>query len=204
MKPIALIGGGGHAHSLMEMMPANMVVVGYADSHPVEDMPVPYLGTDEQFLHSDPGMDVQIALVWGSGANMKLRRKLIDLYSSNPSPTLVAPSAMLTPNAKVGKGCAIMHRAVINGAEIGNYCVVNTGAIVEHGAHLADNVFIGPGAVICGGVSIGADTIVGAGATVRNGVTIVPGTVIGMGAAVVADITKPGVYVGVPAKRMVK
>lgn len=197
---IVLIGGGGHALSVMSMLPDGIEVAGYVDNKPVADMPVPYLGTDSDLLASEADVAIHLALVWGRTTDMRLRRKLIDLYRSFSSPTIVAPSALITETSTIGRGCAVMHRAVINGARIGHYSVINTGAIIEHGVTLGENVFIGPGAVICGGVTIGNDSIIGAGATVRQGINIASGSVVGMGAAVVRDITEPGLYTGIPAK----
>ena len=199
---IVLIVGGGHALSVMSMLNDSIEVIGYVDHKPVADMPVPYLGTDNDLLASGQEVAIHHALVWGRSTDMRLRRKLIELYRTYSSPTLVAPSALITENSTVGRGCAIMHRAVVNGARIGDFCVINTGAIIEHGVTLGENVFIGPGAVICGGVTIGNDTIIGAGATVRQGIKIAAESVVGIGAAVVKDITESGVYTGIPAKRI--
>lgn len=200
MKPLALIGGGGHAMSLLEMMPPDFAVCGYVDNHEVDGMTVPYLGNDDCFQLSDPHMPVHIALVWGGITDMTLRHRIIERYRSHPAPTLIASSAIVTQGSHIGRGCAVMHRAVVNGAAVGDYCVINTGAIIEHGVTIGENSFIGPGAVICGNVTIGRDCIIGAGATIRNGVNIVSSTTIGLGAAVVNDITQSGVYVGIPAK----
>ncbi|MDE6508608.1 MAG: transferase, partial [Muribaculaceae bacterium] len=143
---------------------------------------------------------IHISLVWGSEGDMSLRRKLIERYRHQPTETLVASTAVITPHSSIGTGCAVMHRAVINGASIGDYSIVNTGAIIEHGVILGENVFVGPGAVICGNAVIGNDCIIGAGAIIKNGVSIVAGTVIGLGAAVISDVTVSGVYSGIPAK----
>lgn len=200
MTPLALIGGGGHALSLLEMMPENMAVCGYVDHAPVEGMSLTWLGTDDKFLSENTDCPIHISLVWGSDGDMSLRRKLIERYRHQPTETLVASTAVITPHSSIGTGCAVMHRAVINGASIGDYSIVNTGAIIEHGVILGENVFVGPGAVICGNAVIGNDCIIGAGAIIKNGVSIVAGTVIGLGAAVISDITVSGVYSGIPAK----
>lgn len=204
MTPIALIGGGGHARSVMEMMPDGFTVCGYVDNAPIEDMTSTWLGNDDSFQAESPECPVHISLVWGSATDMSLRRRLIERYRKHPAPTLIASSAIVTPHTEIGRGCAVMHRAVINGAKVGDYCVINTGAIIEHGVRLGENVFVGPGAVICGGVTIGNDCIIGAGATIRNGVTIAAGVTVGMGAAVTSDITAAGTYAGVPAKPLAR
>jgi hypothetical protein len=48
-----------------------------------------------------------------------------------PLATVVHPSAIVSPSARIGEGSVIMPRAVINaGAVIGRNCIVNTGAVV--------------------------------------------------------------------------
>lgn len=200
MTPLTLIGGGGHALSLLEMMPENIAVCGYVDNHQAEGMPVTWLGTDDAFLSDNHDCPVHISLVWGADGDMSLRRKLIEKYRSHKTLTLVASTAVVSKHSQIGHGCAVMHRTVINGATIGDYSIVNTGAIIEHGVKLGENVFIGPGAVICGNAVIGDDCIIGAGAIVKNGISIAPHSIVGLGAAVVSDITEPGIYTGVPAK----
>ena len=181
---LALIGGGGHAVSLMEMMPCGYSVAGYVDFEPCDGLEMP----------------VHIAVVMGRDGNMKVRRGIIDRYACREMPVIVSSSALVTSHVIIGRGSAVMHRVVINGANIGECNVINTGAIIEHGVSTGSNVFIGPGAVICGGVTIGSDVMIGAGAVIRNNVAIPSGTVIGMGSVVTKSIDKSGVYAGNPCK----
>lgn len=202
-KDIALIGGGGHALSLLDILPSSSQVAGYVDFRPVAEMPVKYLGNDETFIESvaPEAFDVMITLVSGADCSLRLRRDIINRYEAYGSPVIVAPSAIVSPSATLGKGSALFHRSVVNAAtHIGAHCVINTGAIVEHGCTIGSNVFIGPGAIICGGVSIGDDTYIGAGAIVKPTVSIAAGSTIGAGAVVIHDITQTGRYAGVPAK----
>lgn len=201
-KKTALIGGGGHALSLLQL---GLPVDGYVDRRECPGLKgrLPWLGDDAAFLASCSPDDwrVHIAIVGGSGKEMGLRNRIARRYQDYDGATLIAPTAIVAGGSRIGEGSAVMHGAIINGATLGRRCIVNTGAVVEHGCAAADNVFIGPGATVCGGVTIGDDCFIGAGATVRNCVTICSGVTIGIGAAVAADITEPGVYTGVPAKK---
>ncbi|MDE6371521.1 MAG: NeuD/PglB/VioB family sugar acetyltransferase [Duncaniella sp.] len=200
-KPLALIGGGGHALSLLDILPSPVRVAGYVDICPGRNFPLPYLGNDEAFCEKNQDTNVAITFVSGKNCSLAGRRRIIERYRNFDAPVIIAPTAIVSPSASAGKGCQIFHRAVI-GPEtiIGEYSIVNTGAIVEHGCRIGENVFIGPGAVICGGVTIGNDCYIGAGAVIRPGITICPETVIGAAAAVVKDILTPDTYAGIPAK----
>lgn len=201
-RKLALIGGGGHAVSLMEMMPGDVDVAGYVDVRQRDSMVVPYLGNDDEFACRYPEMPVHIAFVMDENGSMALRKKVIDSYRNHDMPVLVAQSALVTSHSALGRGCAVMHRAVINSATLGECNVVNTGAIVEHGVTTGSNVFIGPGVVVCGGVTIGCNVMIGAGAVIRNNVTIADDSVIGMGSVVTKDIQHSGVYAGNPCKKL--
>ena len=66
---------------------------------------------------------------------------------------------------------------------------------------IEDYVHVSVGSHVAGTVHIGEGTWVGAGAVISNNVEICADCMIGAGAVVVKDITEPGTYVGVPAKK---
>lgn len=203
MKPVVLIGGGGHARSILAMLPPHIQVAGYTALKPQPDIDIQWLGDDDTFLVQPIAKDCQvhIALGFNSAGSLALRRVVSQKYSHIPHATLLAPSALIASAATIEAGAAIMTRAVVNAnTTIGRDTVVNTAVVIEHDCHIGDRCFISPGAIICGHVTIESDTLVGAGAVLRNGISIAPGSVIGMGAVVTKSIETPGVYVGNPAK----
>lgn len=90
--------------------------------------------------------------------------------------------------------------AVSEGAELGRYCIVNTGASVDHECRLGDGVHVMPGATLAGCVEIAAHATVGSNATVLPRVRIGPRAVIGAGAAVTEDAAAGVTVAGVPAR----
>lgn len=202
---LALIGGGGHALSLLDILPLPASATGYVDIHQNYDMPIPYLGNDNQFIatHHPEEYDIIVTLVSGPDGRLATRAKVLDTYRRYNSPVVISPKAVVSPSAIIGDGTAIFHLAAINAsASIGKHSIINTGAIVEHGCRLGNNIFIGPGAVICGGVTIGDNSYIGAGAIVRPGISISRDSIIGMGATVTKDIAVSGTYIGTPAIRI--
>jgi len=202
-KKLVLVGGGGHACSLLAAISDDVEIAGYADMEPREKMNIPYLGTDSDCIASlDPAeYEIAVTFVAGRDCSPAVRRRIIERYAAFNMPVVIASTAIVV-GCEIASGTQLMHRSVINtGTHIGANCIVNTAAVVEHDCIIGSNVFIGPGAVICGGVEIGDDCYIGANATVRPGVRICAGTVIGLGAAVIKDITEPGVYTGIPACR---
>lgn len=198
MKKIILAGGGGHALSLLEALPELENIEGYFALQPSEAMPVRWLGTDDSLPEWLESNLFHIAFVYSGLPLMNKRRNMIDYFEGRGAifESIIAPSAVITRNAKVAEGCAVLNNAVINRATLGRHVIVNTGAIVEHDCIVGKNTFIGPGAVIGGNVHIGENCFIGLGAKVKNNVTIADGVSVGMGCVIDRDLTEPGVYHG--------
>ncbi|MDE5883402.1 MAG: transferase [Muribaculaceae bacterium] len=200
---IILAGGGGHALSLLEAAPLSDFA-GYLALAPADSMPLEWLGDDaETAALAAKGYLFHIAYVYSGLPVMEKRRKLIEQYEAAGArfATIIAPTAIVTPNTHISEGCAILNGAIVNRATLGKNVVVNSGAIVEHDCVVGANTFIGPGAVIGGAVTIGDDCFIGLGAKIKNCVRIASGVTVAMGAIVTRDLLEPGIYHGTPLRR---
>lgn len=113
------------------------------------------------------------------------------------------PMASVSRHASIAGGCFIAAQAVVApGAALAAGVIVNHGAVVDHDVRVGAFSHIGPGAILGGGSSIGAGVLVGAGTTVLPGVAVCDHAVIGAGCVVRSPIDEPGVYAGVPARRI--
>lgn len=204
MRKVILVGGGGHALSVLEQVSDKSIIAGYADMHKSDIMPIPYLGTDDEILanYSPDEYEIHITLVYTSPVNLNLRKKLIEKYNQYQFHTFFSDTSIVTPNAMVGSGTATMVSSIVNRSKIGDNCIINTGAIIEHGCKVGNNVFVGPHATVCGDTTIEDNVLIGAGSVIRDGISICSDVVIGMGAIVTESITSPGVYVGMPLNKL--
>ena len=204
MKPqeVILIGAGGHAMSLAEFAAEN--ILGYLANEENPDMPGKWFGPDSEAERlAAEGEVFHMAFVYSGLPVMKKRRELIKEYKSKGADfiSLIAPTAVVTPNSRIGKGSAVMNGAIVNRAVLGENVVVNSGAIIEHDCRIGDNTFIGPGAVVGGFTKIGENCFIGLGARISNGITIGNDISVAMGAIVTRNLTEPGIYHGNPLKR---
>jgi sugar O-acyltransferase (sialic acid O-acetyltransferase NeuD family) len=170
---------------------------------PFEGVPI-YTGEEglDCFLKASPTKDLGFVVAIGNPYG-HVRMKLHYLMKNkNLMPVSFAdPTALICKTAIYGEGLQIMPAVVVlNDVQIGNQCIINTRALVEHDCVLEDGVEIGPGAVLCGRVHVGENSWIGANATVRPRVTIGDNAIVGAGAVVVSDIPDNVVAVGVPAR----
>lgn len=117
--------------------------------------------------------------------------------------SLIHPNAVIATDVEIGTGTVVMAGVVINSSSrIGKGCIINTSSSLDHDNVIEDYAHISPGVRTAGSVSIGEGTWLGIGAVVSNNVNICSGCKVGAGAVVVKDITEPGIYVGIPVRRV--
>lgn len=119
--------------------------------------------------------------------------------------TLIHPTAIIGRNVEIGVGTVVMPGSVINcDVRIGEGVIVNTSSSIDHDCIINDFVHVSVGAHLAGTVNVGTRSMIGAGATVINNVSICDDIVVGAGAVVISSLKEDGIYVGVPAKKVVK
>jgi sugar O-acyltransferase (sialic acid O-acetyltransferase NeuD family) len=156
---------------------------------------VPALRPDEALAAATA---VHVAI--GNAAN---REKETATLAAGLLATLVHPRSSVSRNAHVGAGCFIAAQAVVGpGARLGTAVIVNHGAVVDHDVAIGDFSHIAPLVALGGGVQIGKRVLVGSGASILPGVRVGDDAVIGAGAVVADHLIEPGVYAGVPARRL--
>ena len=200
MNKLIIVGAGGYGKVLAD----NAIKNGYTDIYFVDDckkglcMDFPIVGTSSDLPNLNDG---KTDFIIGIGNNAT-RKQIAEAYAVNWI-SLIHPSAQIGVEVSVGKGTAVMPGAVISAcARIGNQCIVNTRAVIEHDDVIEDYVHISPNAALGGTVRIGESAWIGLGASVVNNIHICAGVTVGAGAAVIGSITESGTYAGVPARKI--
>ena len=179
LKPIVIIGGGGHASVLVDILLAQgrqiLAVVS------PDDISMRRVFSGLQQLKQDGDVlqfsSDEVLLVNGIGMLPKssLMQKLNQYYLSHGYrfETVIADSAQISKFAVVEPGVQVFSGTIVQaGAFIGAHSVINSGAIIEHDCHIGRYNHIAPRATLCGQVITQENVYVGAGSTVIQNLKI--------------------------------
>lgn len=203
-RRLVVVGAGGHAKVVIEAARASGLwdVVGLIDPSPAATsaLGVPVLGGDEmlpQLLAG--GVSAAVIALGGNALRERLGRQAQDMGFELPS--IVHPSALVSPSARLGAGVVVMARAVIGTeAVVSDLAIVNTGAVLDHDNFVGIAGHVAPGCALAGNVSVGDRSLVGVGSAVRPQIRIGADVVIGAGSVVVADVPDGAIVAGAPAR----
>jgi sugar O-acyltransferase (sialic acid O-acetyltransferase NeuD family) len=135
--------------------------------------------------------------------NAAARAKEVEALPAGLLVTVIHPAATVSAHARLAPGCFVAAQAVVApGAELGLSVIVNHAAVVDHDVVIGEFSHIAPSAVLGGGAKVGKRVLVGSGAKLLPGLRIGDDIVIGAGAVVLDNLAEPGVYAGVPARRL--
>ena len=188
MKPLLLIGCGGHARSLIDLIEAGghwqiQGLVGLPEQVSTNVLGYPVIGTDADLptlKNSCSAAVLAIGQLPDPEPRQQLAARLQQLHFH--CPVLVSPHAMVSRHAQLGAGTVVGHGAIVNaGAVVGAHCILNSRALIEHDVQIGDHCHLSTGALVNGGVQLGCGSFVGSGAMLREGLQLPAGTVISAG-----------------------
>ncbi|WP_036804116.1 acetyltransferase [Photobacterium profundum] len=196
IKPLLIIGGGGHASVLVDILRAQgreVLAVVCPDDISMRRVfsGIRHLTKDDDVLAFSPD-DVLLVNGIGMLPASGLKRTLNQYYLSHhyQFETVIAESAQVSPFANVEVGAQIFAGAIVQaGAQIGAHSVINSGAVIEHDCSIGHYNHIAPRATLCGQVITQDDVYVGAGATVIQSIMLAKNAIVGAGAIVTKHLS---------------
>ena len=196
MKPLILLGAGGHAKVLLSLLTAcHFPIYGVcapefetSTNEKWRGIPVLGSGNDLSLWHPD-----EFYLVNGIGKRGQetTREEVFESCKQQGYyfPPLIHPSAIIDPEVKLAQGVQIMAGVVIQtDTTIGCNVIINTAASIDHDCIIEDHAHIAPHATLCGGVHIGRAALIGSGAAITPLCHIGNNAIIGAGASVRHDV----------------
>src|SRR5699024_983406 len=120
------------------------------------------------------------------------------------TPTLIHPTCVISPSAKIGMGVYIQANAYIwTEVSIDDFCIISPHVVVAHHSKLGKACLVSIQSGIGASIVIEDEVFIGIGSSIVTGISIIgKNTVIGAGSVVLKDVEKNSVYAGVPARKL--
>ncbi len=207
MRPVILIGTGGHAREVAEIVqaqhaagkggPLRGMLTDDLAQHGTSILGIRVLGSIDWLTTRLAQVNVIIAI----GDNATRQRIAQQFGAELQAISAISPHAIISPHATIGAGAMIFPTAVVGPlASIGEHSIVNLGASVSHDSTIAAYCNLNPGSRIAGNCQLGEGVALGMGAHVIQGRSIGAWTVVGAGAVVIRDLPSHAKAVGVPTR----
>ncbi|MBO4421437.1 MAG: hypothetical protein K6A45_07645 [Lachnospiraceae bacterium] len=132
---LLILGAGSHGHEVMEIARALGVFqkISFLDDGITGEGIIGRCHEAVDFLNEYPCAFIAI------GDN-RVRKKYAEfLWEKNfILPRIISPKAMISENAVIGEGCVVLAGAVVEDAEIGNFCIIDPGVKVSSGKKIEE------------------------------------------------------------------
>lgn len=213
MQSIAIIGAGGHAREVREIIDelnlrkATYRFLGYIVSDRgrvgTHDSKNEIIGDFSFFAGS--AVDCVAMGIGDPAGKITVLKEIKKKYPRLTWPHLVSPSSRVAASATLEEGAVVFPHCVISvNTRLEAFVCINSSCTVSHEAEIGYCSTINPGSNINGGVKIGRGSYIGTGAQIKQYVTIGDGAVVGAGAVVLKDVQDGLTVVGVPAVPITK
>jgi UDP-perosamine 4-acetyltransferase len=204
---VIVIGAGGHAKVIIELLVASGHVVDYciaSDDSTIQCLDVEVVNGEQQLERLfAKGYRLIFPAIGSNVIRERLARQAIDVGYTLIN--AISPHAMISTSAIIGCGVAVMGGSVINAeACISDMAIINTGSTIDHDCHIGECAHIAPHCALAGNVIVGRQAFLGIGTIVIPKVTIGEHACIGAGSVVVRDIPSFAMAMGNPAKTILK
>lgn len=138
------------------------------------------------------------------GDNMT-RQEIEGRFSKVRWPLLVHPSAYLHPSVQIGEGSIIFPGTIIHAqVVIGRHVIINSAAVLGYGTKIGNFSHIGMRSSIADGVIVDENVLLGMGSVVISNIHLFRDITIGAGSTIIKKLGPGGVYVGNPARRILR
>ena len=188
-----IYGAGGHGKVVLDaMQTAGLICDGFVDDG---EHAVWCNLTVLKWQNLPKNANLHLA-IGNNKTRENIAKQLIEFNFFN----VIHAHASVAKTAQIQPSCFVAAQAVLGpDSRLGQYVIVNHGAVIDHDCEVGDFCHIAPNASLGGGVKVGKNVLVGAGAVILPNIKIADNVVIGAGAVVTRDVLTQATLVGIPA-----
>ena len=196
-KKIAIIGGGGLAKEIIEVIEIlDYEVFGiFAQEDP--GMRYSYKGyLDELLENRSEFSGVILAIGAFNPETIKIRNSILLFLNTHniEQISIISPNARIGSGVKIGKGVYIAHNSVVAvDAKICDSVMINTGSLIGHDTTIFPNSIIGPKVFIGGNCVIENDVTIAASSNILQSIRIGANSTVGISSLVLKSL-KPNSF----------
>ena len=190
---LALFGYGGHAREVASQI--DQKVTFFVDDEYSNDVAKP-------ISKFNPEEYIMMVAVADSKDRFDIVQKLPKetQYFTYIHPTVL----IMDDNIELGEGSFIGANSILTtNIKIGKHALLNRGNHIGHDCIIKDYFSAMPGAIVSGNVTIFDMVYMGTNSAIKEKLSIHSLSTIGMNSCVIKHIEEPGIYVGVPAKKII-
>ncbi len=189
---LALYGYGGHAREVAAQIGEKVEF--YVDDEYANDVAKP-------ISEFNPTTHYMMVAIGDSKSRFDVVQKLPKetIYFTYIHPTAL----ILDDNIEIGEGSFIgAHSILTTNIKLGKHSLLNRGVQIGHDTEIGDYFSAMPGVVISGNVKIYDCVYIGTNSSVKEKTSIHSLSTIGMNSCIIKSIEEPGVYAGIPIKKI--
>lgn len=141
---LIILGAGGYGQTVADLAEQSGE---YEEIHFLDDNSTAknVIGKCNEFVNRKD------CFIYPAFGNNKMRLEWIErlLNENYRIPTIIHPTAYISPKSQIEDGCVILPHAVINtNCVIKKGCIINCGSIIDHGCVIEEGVHVCLGAIV--------------------------------------------------------
>ena len=145
-RNLIILGSGGHGHVVKEISEAMGIFnkIDFLDDNPNSIEAIGLCEDNKKFIE-------EYSYAIPAFGNNKLRMEWIEKLENNSFkiPTLIHPTAYISPSAIVHSGSVVAAKAVVNtNAKVEKGCIISIGSIIDHDAVINIGCHVDCGAIV--------------------------------------------------------
>ena len=185
----AIFGFGGHAKEVGSFLPDCIFVV--------DDE---YCKENAVGISKISPKEYELMICVGDS---KSRQKIFQRLNRFNFFSYIHPSSIVGNDLRIGDGSFVGPFSVLTtNISIGNHALINRFNSVGHDVVAGDYLSMMPGAIISGNCKLGNSVYMGNNSCIKENLTLCNEIILGMNTGVVKSVTKSGIYIGTPARKI--